>query len=498
MRLLLIVLATLYSATALGQEPTPGKVWTEERKNGGVRILETVFQGQLIAHAPANGLGENNAGGVIALVAHRDRRELYLIPPNPPSELTPWVNELPTEADAVAVWTIGGEPVVVIGTPGKLYSIGRDGVTRLLLEADDLELGPLLRDGFVEPGPPLRLHVPRIGTLSTYVERQGRLVPEKEVEVPVRARREATGMLLYSLPVQGVTVRYPQPESVRQYSGQKYFAVGPETIGDRRLRTLLVGRGGDPQEAWAALPGAENFSNDESLFTEIGDRPALLAVTTRADKVGIFSQKNVRVFVLKPRPVNDDKGSTQAGLAPSFAVETVSKLWQRADPLLTDIDGDGLDDLVVVQMDGISGKKLQVDAFLGRGNGRFQSAPRRSKVPMEDATWRFGHDFNGDGLADLVARSGRDVRLYPGVRHKKMVLAKESSWQLNIEGRLLETVASQVKSGKSGEDGDEVETPRARPRGRGDIRDLDNDGEPEILIRGIANGWSVLWWLDPS
>jgi hypothetical protein len=430
----------------------------------GGRQITVAVEGKLLAVAE----------GPLLLVAPPGKAdagpELFSLDLDSPDELRWLAGSLPRDVDTVAVFDLDGDGRrdIVLGEPGRLYRVGTldKGVEvtapELVLEAD-LDLAMLIAGDFLRPH---GLVVPQVGILTSFgPDDSGQLVVTDEQELPVRAARESTGLV----------VSTPTVTFVRRPEEELLVAVGPEALGPHRLRSLLLGDG-DPIEAWSWLPEAEQVV--DSWYVIANGRPALIVATISAQSVGLFEKKKLRVFPLK----SGDRSRT--GGTASFKAETISHHWQRVDPTLVDVTGDGLDDLVVVQPEGLSGKKLLVEAYPGRVNARFHPIPLRSVVPARQAVWHFGVDVTGDGVPDLVARSETTLQVFAGLADakKKRVVSKKPHWQVEL---------SAPASTQSADEDSEL-----RARGRPEVRDVDGDGRPEILVRGWRKGWSVLWVVD--
>ena len=145
-------------------------------------------------------------------------------------------------------------------------------------------------------------------------------------------------------------------------------------------------------------------------------------MTQRADKVGILEKKKLRVFAL-----GGDR--TRTGRPPRFELLTSSRLWQRLGLHVLDVDADGRDDLVLLQPEGLNGKKLIVDLYRGGGGGRFAGDGFRSVLPeIDEATpTSYGGDWTGDGVPDLVAVTGSRLLVHAGLAQprRKAVVEKE-------------------------------------------------------------------------
>ncbi|HWM92119.1 MAG TPA: VCBS repeat-containing protein [Thermoanaerobaculia bacterium] len=288
-----------------------------------------------------------------------------------------------------------------------------------------------------------------LGKARVYLPNGNGLAPSVERELPSRATRERWGIRLTS----------PRVRTVRGDS--QLLAAGPEAEGKQRLRSLLIGA--DSTTAiWSILPSPEEV--DTAWYVKIDGMPSLIVTSTAADKIGIFDSKRLRVF-----PLVADRAS--AGRRPVLATQTTSHRWLPVDPVVMDLDRDGKDDLVVLQLDGMGGGEVIAETFFGRGDGRFETPGRRQKWDLETRDWCYGKDLTGDGIADLALADRWRLLVFPGTKDPRRAL---------LERKPLEIPLNLGK----GEDGG------ARSLR---IADLDADGRNEAVLTGsVATGGAVV------
>lgn len=269
---------------------------------------------------------------------------------------------------------------------------------------------------------------------------------QASLPVPVEAERQGWGLRVYS-PI-------PQPVGVRNDGGVVYAST-PEEYGERRLRVLRLEpgavEGSRVVEAWCRLPEPEEVLGRGWIMLD--GRPVLAVTTRRADKLALFGERRLRLWFLEP-----DRSST--GLDPFFAVETRINLWQDERITVRDANRDGIDDLVVGYWKGILKSKIVLDVYLRREDGTFDPKPRTTGFDVKDGDWDvldYGHDLDGDGVADLVLRARGDFQVHRGIAS-------------STGKKLVETASS-------------VTLPRARWGGsRPRMVDLDGDGRAEVVV----------------
>jgi hypothetical protein len=464
---------------------------------GGARRVEAVLPGRLIAATLPR--GTDGRRRLVLLVAPEEApegpRAVYRLD-LPRAEggggaLVPLARGLAATSHSLDALDLDGDggQEVLLGEPGEIRSLGSPDADlsgsqpRVLADRPGLDLRaqpggrplapPAGRTGLeiAEPGK-LRLWTPAPGGAP-------RLKITAAYDLPLRAAREAAGLRLLSPPV----------HALRRAGGAAppLYLVGPEAAG-RRLRSVLLDPGNAARgEAWSRLPGAEEAS--ATWYVLLDGRPALLAAAVSADRVAILERQRLRLFQLA-----GDR--TRAGALPSLAVPTSSRRWQPIEPLVTDWEGDGRDDLLVFQMDGLRDGELVAELFAGLGNGRLQAKPRRQQLGggVKAEFWVYGEDWTGDRLPDLLVVAERKLLLFAGAargRQSGRTLFEARPRRTVPLGAAVEDRSVQVELGSEGLGVD------ALAEGAPRLADLDGDGRSEILFlsrsqrgRGVVR---VVW-----
>ena len=252
----------------------------------------------------------------------------------------------------------------------------------------------------------------------------------------------------------GLTLESPPVRRIDEVSGR--VAVGPQIYGDLRIESLvfepsagsaqwLQGLSGSSESAaeagslangvlrsWSRLPAAEEIL--QSHYLSMGGTLVLAVVTKEADKVGILERKKLRLFRLAA-------DRTRAGKLPFFEVLTSSRLWQRLDIQFLDVTQDGIDDLVLVQPDGLNGEPTLVDVYRATAPLTFSSKKARTILETGTAWWSLENDWNGDGDEDVVVLDGQVLQFHDarwssgetGKRKKRQgYWSTEPSYRLNL------------------------------------------------------------------
>lgn len=479
--LLLLSLPTIATAAETPPPPTPAVGVTITPVAGGRRI-DAVLPGKLIAVALSK--GTDGRGRIVALTAPpsppgsteddeddetaEGLRSLYLI--DPAKSGPPWLlrEGLPAEANALAAIDLDGDgsDEILVGEPGKIHSVGTPdspATPRLLLDEPGLDLR---WSTGTSAGTEAGFEATVFGRFRTWTaDGSGRLAPGVELDLPVKAGREATGLWL----------RTPAVTFIPRRDGSPVWAVGPETQGNIRLRTLLLEPGPDGAtqrtESWSRLPSPETAG--ASWYQPLDGRPALFVLTFRADEMGLFEKAKLRVFLL-------GADRSRSGPGPVLAAQTVCHRWQPVRPLVLDLDRDGHDDIVMAQPEGLAGGDMVVEAWFGRGDGRFESSSRKTFLnELEPRSWSFGDDVTGDGRPDLVAVKKGQLLVFAGTDNpRKDPLDRRPRHTVEVpEGARMMTevfIGTEGAGARTWGPGALLTAPR--------VQDLDGDGRPEVLL----------------
>jgi hypothetical protein len=397
-----------------------------------------------------------------------DRRTLYRLEWTEP-RLTLLLTRLSPQFDRLLALDLDGDgqEELLLGRPGRIFEAAPlDGsatpeLTRLF-SAPGVDLAAVLpvRGAASESG---HLSLPGVGLIRHFSPRAGTsgwgLAGRRPLAT--QASRHQYGLRLTT----------PRSTLLR-LTEEDVYAVGPESVDRRRLRSALLPAakdGGAPRQVWSRLPGPERVQ--WSWFDVLDGRPVLIVSTNSADTLGIFERQQLRLFSLY-----GDR--TRAGVGPWLTAATTSRRWQPLEPVVLDIDGDGDDDLVVVQVAGLGSGKIKLEAFLNSGRRSFAPKTRTSVLEQPPTGWNFGSDLTDDGLPDLVLLSQGNLSVYPllGLDSKRL-LAKSPRW--SFVGSDIPRVEHSVEIGSGG-----VAVSDARPSKSGQpvVLDLDGDGRGEILL----------------
>ena len=476
--LLLFSLPVIATAAEKPPPPPPAVGVTVSPVAGGRRI-DAVLPGNLIAVALPK--GDGGRPRIVALTAppspqaspedddtSEGPRSLYLI--DPAKSGPPWLlrEGLPAEANALAAVDLDGDgsDEILVGEPGKIHSVGTPdspAAPHLLLDEPGLDLR---WSTGTSAGTEAGFEATAVGRFRTWAaDGSGRLTPGVELDLPVKAGREATGLWLWT----------PSVTFIPRRDGSPVWTVGPDTQGNVRLRTLLLEPRPDGTtqrtESWSRLPSPETAG--ASWYQPLDGRPALFVLTFRADEMGLFEKAKLRVFRL-------GADRSRSGSGPVLAAQTVCHRWQPVRPLVFDLDRDGNDDVVLAQPEGLGGGDMVVEAWFGRRDGRFESSSRKTFLnELEARSWSFGDDVTGDGRPDLLAVQKGQLVIFAGTDNPRQdPLDRRPRHTVEIPGGAR--MMTEVFIGSEGA-GARTFGPSAQltaPR----VQDLDGDGRPEILL----------------
>lgn len=470
------------------------------RETGATRV-EASFPGNILGYAVP--LGAEGRRELLVLVApaplltprsstdscgagpvrsHFDRKDgairLYRVSQAPDSPLDEIRADLPADTrglDAADVDGDGLEDLLVLreGRIDALLAPGFDGELRPFdePEADRYPGSPLwVRSRGAESGRVFRLVT--VGGLRTYapVTQGAPISLVSEVPLPVTVGRKGAGLAIDTRAVSVVG---------RGKDGATLLATSPLPVGNTRLRVWLVSPEAPPSaravDCWLRLPSPERLL--DSAFFLLDGSPFLAVTTTSAEKLGLFSEKLLRVFPLRP-------DRTRAGTAPAFATETRMNLWQEPRFHVADVDGDGKQDLLLAYWKGLKNGTAVLDTYLRRPDGSFATSERSEELELsaEDRSFlEYGDDVDGDGTSDLMLLGDGKLLVFPGNRDTKggkAIVSSSPTLSTPISGAPTGDTRVSISIGSEGVSGS-AEGSRA---GQPAVLDLDGDGKREVLF----------------
>ena len=402
---------------------------------------------------------------------------------------------LPADARGLDALDVDGDGVeeLLLLLPGEI---------RAFHDADGKRFGrgpePLVKDASLGRGEPL----PRIvrspagsGTVLPLATADGlrafgRLADGRfgllsSTPLPLSVRLE-TGGLHVATPF--VTEIGPGPSGAPMLasSGDGSTGDGADDFDDGiradRLRSILLDPLAGPErravECWSKLPARERIH--ERIYRSMDGRPAMVVTTSRGDKLKIFGEKWLRVFLL-------EEDRTKAGKPPVLAADIGAGLERRVAPSFLDANGDGRTDLVVAYWKGSDRDEVGLDAFFRREDGGFEAPARETTVEVKGgagAVFSYGRDLDGDGSPDLLVLARGKVLVFPGTKTAptgKGIVSKAPRWTLSVPSFAPDSGA--LVPGLDGDDA--AGEMRRRALGAPRSVDLDGDGRLEILLDAV-------------
>ncbi len=465
---LLLALASAPLLLAEGQEVSEARL---SARDGG-KVLVAELPGPVVSALVA---GQAEGKGGVFLLVRPDgevdgERSLYFLDPRGDGKLTLLRGGLPGGAKALEVLALeaGGEPELVLGTLGQLFSLGplnaiaAEGPLAKRIDHPGFDLRSLSPSPLRVAGMGREIAVAEPGFLRLYrPDGEGGVSVAARLALPLSARREPMGLAVTSPPVHRLAGIAGGPD---------VYASGPVRHGDRRVSSVLLDVGtGERLEAWGRLPGAEKV--EQSWYLRIDGRPCLVVTSQTADELNLLEKKRLRVF-----PLAADR--TRAGKLPLAQLVTSITRWFDMSAEVADLDGDGKQDLLVAGPDGLQGDDLSVWAYPGLGGGRFGVQARKTQIQDAPQRWKLVGDLSEDGAADLVAVREGALEVWP-TSPKGKPLARQPSFRLELPAVARAERSVSVGAGEEG-----TETRRDQRGGWDDLTavDLDADGRLEILV----------------
>jgi len=304
---------------------------------------------------------------------------------------------------------------------------------------------------------------------------EGHLVLASEIEIPQTVAAGADRVTISSPPVLAIGRTAP---------GRLVFATEPQPLGKRRLRTLFLDpdgpREGQRVESWALFPAAERVV--DSGFSLLNGAPVLIVTTTSGDKLSLLGEKSLWVY-----PLGGDR--TRAGDAPLFSATTSINLWQEANPVVVDLDGDGREDLVLAYWKGLKNAIAALEVYRG-GTAPILAKSGTTAFDVDGGAKgfiAFGSDLDGDGRPDLLVRAHAELLVFPGVAASRALdrpVESRPSRRIAVPADLPDANGSSISIGTEG-----FQIARsAGGLGKPHFVDLDGDGRPEVLFAGAGAG----------
>lgn len=462
---LTLLVPTVWADDADSDEPPP-PVRLEVKELDWAQVIDAVLPGRALDVAPWPGDGAELQGLAVLVQPEAEGLgpQLYRLQGRQ-DDLQPVVGDLPEDIDSLH---LQGDRLW-LGADDAVYRLD-NGTAELLLRLGGLRLDDLVERGLITEE---RILIPEVGRLRTYsVDLQA---TEESVELPVEAQRRARRIQLQSPPMR------------RLGTDDRYWVGDPQTVDAHRLRVTWIDQQAAAderlQESWLRFATPEDL--EQFRFVHIDGRPAVLLATTRGDKLGIFEKLRLRTFLLK-------SDRTRAGRLPRAQVETATRNWYAIDPSIVDFDGNGKDDLLLIQPQGLGAGELLVELHLGRGGGLLEPRSRRSKLKLEAAGWDMSSDVTGDGTPDLLVVSGGEFSIYAGLpQHKRRVVDDKPLHHLAASVLSSATVSVSIDMSNEGSSGESIGL-HSRPR----LLQLDADATPEIVVLDNLRGRGVLRVVD--
>lgn len=448
----ILVLAAVAAAPAAGEDPLdthPAPGVSRQRIGGAlqwrVAVPGTILDWQALDGVPWLLVDVEELGRPVLYRADLERRELRAFDP------------LGEEVDRLHAADVDGdgEAELVAGRPGSIFAVdavGSSATLRELARSPGIDLAAALPTLDERPD---RLELPTVGALLRFEWRDGAWRRSSR-PLPVRAARSGFGLERASPPTQRI--------------GDRWLAIGPESVGGRRLRSVLVDAAGIERVVWNRLPGAE--LPQHRRFLDVDGDLRLAVTTNSADEVGALERQTLHLFGL-----GEDR--TRSGSPPLLSAPLANRRWQAAEPFSLDADGDGDDDLVVLQVDGLGGRQLRAELFEQDEQGRFRAPGRRASIEVAPLGWWLG-DLDGDGRPELVVVDvDGTLSLFEADADRRSRRWVDRRPSASVPGDPLPRSGGSLEIGSGGV---VVRDERPHAAGRPRAVDVDGDGRLEVVL----------------
>ncbi len=267
--------------------------------------------------------------------------------------------------------------------------------------------------------------------------------------------------------------RYAPGEGVLQWIGHELQFGAGESVTDY----LLDDFNGDAMPDLAVLSSGFNFDDSG------GGQGAVSGGGS-----SFFEEKKLRIWT-------SGTGGTM-NRAPAGQWISEVNLWQETVIRYRDLTGDGEGDLCLFYYKGLIKARLQVDIYPGQGKGRFGERIKGQKLGFDSADRGMilvDHDLDGDGLQDLVLVAEDQVRVHlrNASDHSGSEPFSMRPWavlDLRPEASSEEGDGEETMTFSLGSSGSSITFEANRLEGVR-IMDINSDGAPDLVIVNRPAGW---------
>jgi hypothetical protein len=202
-----------------------------------------------------------------------------------------------------------------------------------------------------------------------------------------------------------------------------------------------------------------------------------------------FEEKKLRVWT---------SGAGGAmGRAPAGQWTSEVNLWQETVMRYRDLTGDGEGDLCLFYYKGLITARLQVDIYPGLGHGRFGGLIKGQKIGFDSAEREVilvDHDLDGDGLQDMVLVAEDQIRVHlrgpsAGSKSEPFSVRPWAVLDLRPEAAGSEGEGQETMTFSLGSTGTSLSFDANRLEGVR-IMEINGDGAPDLVVVNRPAGWN--------